>query len=490
MNGKNFVTYEQFGAIGDGAHDDMPAIAACHEYANEHRLAVKARDGATYYIGGKRCPAVIKTNVDFGRANFIIDDREVEDIEAYCFVVASDYETRELDPASVTVADGKIDFPHEGNQFVIIESDEQKVFIRRGLNSSGGVNIRDCFIADGDGNILTDMNWSYSRLSSVLARCDDDEPITVRGGIFTTVANTYPSEYSYHMRGIQIMRSHTTVENITHFVTGEGEHGAPYEAFIAIFYANRVTVKDCLLTPRMTYKTESRSFPGKTVSMGSYDLNFDTSIELRLININQSIDIMDSRYWGIMGSNFCKDVYLENCRLSRFDAHMGVLNATVKNCTFGHMCLNLIGKGNFLLENSKVYGPKLINLRPDYGSMWDGAVDIINCEWVPRACEGAVVSSRNDGAHNFGYEAKMPYRISIKGLRIADKDEYADNATPACYFILGSYTQKYNPDAPFPYSPTKILEYSDVTADSGAYITPLKNAEQFQNVKINQEMEK
>ena len=33
---KKFVTYEEFGAIGDGIHDDICAIARCHEYANVH----------------------------------------------------------------------------------------------------------------------------------------------------------------------------------------------------------------------------------------------------------------------------------------------------------------------------------------------------------------------------------------------------------------------------------------------------------------------
>ena len=44
---EKFVSYEQFGAIGDGAHDDFEAIAAAHAYANENGLTVKANAGAT-----------------------------------------------------------------------------------------------------------------------------------------------------------------------------------------------------------------------------------------------------------------------------------------------------------------------------------------------------------------------------------------------------------------------------------------------------------
>ena len=40
-----FVTYEAFGAIGDGVTDDLPAICEAHEYANAHGSArqIKAR---------------------------------------------------------------------------------------------------------------------------------------------------------------------------------------------------------------------------------------------------------------------------------------------------------------------------------------------------------------------------------------------------------------------------------------------------------------
>ena len=32
---KEFLTYEEFGAIGDGVHDDMEALCKTHEKANE-----------------------------------------------------------------------------------------------------------------------------------------------------------------------------------------------------------------------------------------------------------------------------------------------------------------------------------------------------------------------------------------------------------------------------------------------------------------------
>ena len=56
-----YITYEQFGAVGDGIHDDQAAIIAAHQAANEQGLPVRAADGKTYYIGRGDKVAVIKT---------------------------------------------------------------------------------------------------------------------------------------------------------------------------------------------------------------------------------------------------------------------------------------------------------------------------------------------------------------------------------------------------------------------------------------------
>ena len=68
---KQFVTYEAFGAIGDGKADDIEAIAKAHEYANANGLPVKAKDDATYYIGGKACPVTIKTSTEASDVKYV-----------------------------------------------------------------------------------------------------------------------------------------------------------------------------------------------------------------------------------------------------------------------------------------------------------------------------------------------------------------------------------------------------------------------------------
>jgi hypothetical protein len=89
MKAAGFVSYRDFGARGDGKTDDMDAIAAAHAFANQQNLPVKADEGANYYNGEKDRTAVIKTDTDFGTANFIIDDAKVKNRNVPVFLVAS-----------------------------------------------------------------------------------------------------------------------------------------------------------------------------------------------------------------------------------------------------------------------------------------------------------------------------------------------------------------------------------------------------------------
>ena len=60
MSEKNFVSYEEFGAVGDGKTNDFAAIMAAHNYANENRLPVKTDSSKTYYICDTRIDGVVK----------------------------------------------------------------------------------------------------------------------------------------------------------------------------------------------------------------------------------------------------------------------------------------------------------------------------------------------------------------------------------------------------------------------------------------------
>ena len=82
-----------------------------------------------------------------------------------------------------------------------------------------------------------------------------------------------------------------------------------------------------------------------------------------------------------------------HCVLSRFDAHMGVANATIRNSTLGHQGINAIGTGTFTVEHSTIDGGNLISLRGDYGSTWQGEFVIRDCVFVPAGVRAVTPSA-------------------------------------------------------------------------------------------------
>ncbi|MBR4865342.1 MAG: hypothetical protein IKU11_01530, partial [Clostridia bacterium] len=145
MEEKRYVNYEDFGAVGDGEHDDMEAIAAAHAYANEHKLPVKTRFDATYYIGPKAVTAFIETDVDWNTSRFTIDDRAVENNKTPCFLVRSTLEETTLPITRLTRDTKKLDIRPGQDMLVTVYNDNIRHFIRLGPNQNDGEPARDTF---------------------------------------------------------------------------------------------------------------------------------------------------------------------------------------------------------------------------------------------------------------------------------------------------------------------------------------------------------
>ncbi|MBR0459495.1 MAG: hypothetical protein IJJ26_09685 [Victivallales bacterium] len=482
------VRYEDFGAKGDGKTDDHKAIIAAHDYANVHHLPVKADDNAVYYIGDTDASAIVKTNVDFGKAKFIIDDSKVsaDRRNKAVFQVLPEKEKYEIDlKGPIKTGQKNIGKTFPGKTMIILINDKAKHFIRYGANQNKGDKATDCFLVDEKGNVdpTTPIVWDFENITTATAYPLDDKPITLQGGHFTTIANQAPSKYTYYSRGIQVFRPNTIIRNVTHLVTGEGDHGAPYRGFYRVNDCANVVIQDCIVTGHRTYRTIGSA--GRPVSMGTYDLSANRSINVAFINLKQSNSIMDSRCWGVLATNYCKNLLYENCTVSRFDAHCGVCNATIRNSEMGHAGINLIGFGTFLLENSKINGRFMLNLRSDYGSFWRGNFIIRNCTYVSRNPEEIfLIGGNNSGKHNFGYECKMPTNITIDGLVIDDKNINNPKYQGPCVFanFNKDFNAKYKED--FPYIRPKQVTVKNVKTTSGKPLRLANDLLFFQNTKF------
>lgn len=313
----------------------------------------------------------------------------------------------------------------------------------------------------------------------------DNQKLTIKGGRFITLANRAESKYTYYQRNISIKRSNVIVDGLEHHITDEQEQGAPYAGFLFINNCAYVTVQNSILTGHKTYETIGAA--GEPVSMGTYDIGLNRALNVSFVNCKQSNDINDTIYWGIIASNFSKNLVYDNCTFSRFDAHMGVANATIRNSTLGHQGINAIGSGTFIVENSTIYSRNLINLRSDYGSTWQGDFIIRNCVFVPsddKKNSPSMIGGSYSGDHDFGYTCYMPERISIENLKIIDNNQ------PEGYKGLAIFND-FNPKMKdssyvekFPFVVTKEVILKNVTTTSGKTVRLSDNLYMFRNVAI------
>jgi len=478
----NFVTYETFGAVGDGVADDLPAICAAHTYANTHNLPVKTRHDATYHLGRQPLTAVIMTDTDWNTSRFTIDDRDVADHKLALFEVRSRLEPVDLPLQSLTRDQQQVALRPAHDCHVLVENEERRLYIRRGLNQNNGVAQNDCFILRRDGSIEGAIDWDYDHFTRVDARPIDEHPLLLRGGVFTTFANQMKQEvgYNYWARNIEISRSNTEIRDLTHYVVGETAVGHPYRGFLSANQCANITLRNCFATGHKIYSTIGAA--GEPVNMGSYDIHANHVVNYQLFNCRMN-HICDRTRWGVIASNFCKNILLEECTLSRMDTHMGVSGTyTIRRCTLGHMGLNAIGRGLLTVEESTLYGKALVSFRGDYGSTWEGDLHIRDCRWIP-ACGDVswpqLINLSNDGRHDFGYACSMPHTITIDGLFVDDSNHPADYQ--GLYFFsdpdqvhAGSITAASGTERPFTYAACQHLRVRGLVTASGkpAQISP------------------
>lgn len=472
-----FIDYESFGAAGDGKTDDTKAIKAAHEYANSINMPVKTKANAVYYIGGSKDIIPVETSVYWGNSRFIIDDRNVEDRSSSVFAVRSKKEAIKLGIKSITTDTKSIE-PVGCKCLVELTDNSVRHYIRKGPNQNDGSPAFDSFEITPEGNILQPVNWNLFNIDEAYALPEDETPLILKGGSFTTIANGEPSQYNYYSRNISVMRSLTVIDGLKHYIEGEGETGAPYGGFLCISSSANIIIKNCFFTGHKIYDTIGSA--GVNVSMGSYDVLLDNSVEILIKNCRQN-KISDKTRWGLVGSNFCKNITLDGCIFSRMDAHQGVVGYTIKNMVLGHQGLNAIGKGRMTVENVKSYGHNVINLRDDYGSTWEGELVIKNLDWVPVEENNggvSIIRCDNDGTHDFGYQCFMPKKITMENIHIDDR------RSGPVYFFSDYDPLDKDTERPYKYVECERFTVNNLSTESGKYPEKCINPRLLKKLRI------
>ena len=478
------VTYKEFDAKADGGKtDDFVAMLNAHEFANECGQTVVATNGKTYKIdvytstyykdeNNKNQPNTIKikTDVNFGTAKFTLDDSTMEMTNAFAksgiFDVISDYESitikatdeSEVGRALKALNDNKtdglalksgtvpvIDLNLGYKAIVVIYNDNHKNYIRYGANANSGDEQHEVLLINEDGTVdaSTPLLHDFAEVTKVEIFRADDKPITIQGGEFTTYANCAKvTGYFAYKRGFEVSRSNTTVSGMKHYVTGEGEFGAAYSAFHIATKANNILFKDNIYTGHKTY--DCMGSGGSTAPMGTYEISANNANNITWDNCKQSnffwedgitpskVEKDGVSIWGVMGANYVKNIsYVNGCELSRFDAHAGVYNGTIKDSKV--TALAIIGGGTLTIENTTLCptGNYIIQLREDYGSTFKG--DIILKDVTVQFHEDVKsvdLFVLNHYDHDFGYTTYMPKTVTLDNFKLTGTSTKTINLVP------------------------------------------------------------
>ena len=447
--------YEDFGAVGDGIYNDYDAIMKTHVYANAGGQKVVGKEGTTYRVGPMLPNTVpIMTDVDFNGCTFLIDDvgdAAYQTRTVSLFTLTRDHPVVELTEKQIdeiagtdaTIKFGDTSVPWladyiETKSLVMFTNTHHKDFIRHGANQTSGEPRKDVFIMYPDGSIdpETEVCFEFDNFTLVQIHRVDDAPVTVENGNFIniccrTVSDTdFTVRYKDYARGFKFERSNVTFKNVTHRMQDEPElnfnvnsqyggcnESYPYYAFIYTERTYNLLVEDCSLTGHTTYYQPGRATAstGGVVSnpipAGTYDIAVERSVNVHFLNTHQYAPngLGDSRYWGIMTSNWTKDMTFENCSINRFDAHRSFWGARLIDTDIGHT-INLVGGGELYMERvRKIVGSVFIQTRGDYGGTFRGNITLIDC-----TLEGTnTYRSNTGGVYNPASKAGTGYVVSI-----------------------------------------------------------------------------
>ena len=464
------VYYEDYGAIGDGIADDFEAIKAAHDDANTNRLIVHANASSTYYIGksSHKKTITVKTSTYWHGCKFIFDDSEVAYYGATSartypvFTLSPDTAPVEYTPTSaknplpftsLEKEQDNIGWEPGSKMMLIIYNANVRHYIRAGANADSGQVQHELIIVDEKGNVsdTTPIQWDYETITSIEAYNIDDREIEINGEgengkrtLIRTIYNKAPAAPIYYERNITVNRSNVAIKGIEHIFSDwtpydEGGKGAPYHGIVRVVNSSNVLIENMIYEgPEIYYFVDSNSgLSAKPTgaNIGSYSITAECSNNITWRNSKQSNFFNKDggrKQAGAMGTNFCKNLYFEDMFFSAFDAHCGVYNGSLTNCTVDH--INFIGAGDITLNNVTLYvGTNIdgslnaaINLRRDYGSTWNGDVNIDGLAFKYGESYGEAKASplcifyvryeRKDNNHDFGYTCYLPQNVTLKNI--------------------------------------------------------------------------
>lgn len=457
-------------------------------------------DGVASYIE-------VQTDTDWTGAEIIIDDTDIDYYDGskmamvHLFQITSPYEKiiwtlddeeqakklRALGSIGEKFGTTHIDLGLGYPAMLVIYNSKHEVYRRSGAayekRGNAGMAQHELIVVDENGKIdpSTPFMFDYDQITRVDIIRDDVKPLTLKGSVITTRASRvnarvflkkedgteYKRDAGYYLRGICVKRSHTLVEGLRHVVVGEvtpDEHraglaGPNYSGFFYGFEANEVTFKNCVVQGRRYYRIQGTydlgaNLVNKIVFDGCVQSNFwidadgnptewgKGDLSMRWNDINGT---KVRHCWGVGGTNFCKNMAYRNSKLSRFDAHCGLLNGEIINSHLTFFAIT--GKGDFVVRNTHWYSSDngvtdsaLVYMRGDYGCTWDGNVILDNV--TAHINDDFWIFFHGFGNWYYGYKCVLP-NYDINNLRIVKRSTGEDVGKDYEFDVMWKYKDKY-----------------------------------------------
>ena len=445
------IYYSDFGAVGDGKNEDINSLRSAHEYANAaKRHTVYGNKGAKYYIEKTELkPIEIATSANWEGVEFIIDDRFITDTEetrlervGAIFNVIPEYATsynKENDPlgiiARINEQGGiKADDTHIplnlGFDAMIGLVNTEKTLYKRwdsySKTTGKGGPQQEVVVVRADNSIdqTTKTLFPYEGVDRVLITRCDTAPITLKGGRFVTIATREDLHWNYIGRYFRINRCNVTIDGMDHYVDNQPlgkpamkklsgyerlipvtEGGGPnYSGWLFTFMAHNLLVINSKLCGRAHYNNGSYDIGG---SMTNKTV-FRNCTQYNMYDENGQVYDECHAYWGIHGTNYCKNIEFDNCVFSRFDAHAGVYNVKITGCKLGK--INAVGGGTILIEDTTVHFGNALTLREDYATSWRGDAIFRNVtlDTLGKEVECGRLVSGSIHNSDYGYDTMIP----------------------------------------------------------------------------------
>ena len=431
----NIIKTKTFGTKNNGTDDDSIYLKKCHEFANEHNLTV-LYNSEEYHIK-KFYNIQVTTNVDFGDATiYLYENNNTEDNNYFMTIPKENEVITVNDPTYCgqlinDLKKGKISY-HLTQKSIIRIFDNTKFFYKRtGVNANNGIAYQDIIIADRDGSIIRGLDYEFSNITSFNIYKIEETELILKNANFVNLGNSQSYGNDYLHAGIYVLRSNVTFDNINYKVNETGNNQQS-DGIVRLTLAYNFTYKNSKIDSRIN-------------SHSSYSMTLSFSILIHLENIINN-DIMNSNKWGVMGNNFIKDVYVNNCTLNRFDSHQGAFNVFIDNSNIGYGLIRLVGKGILQVTNTIVRGNSFIFLRDDYGATFEGDIIIKNCKLdntINNSNFARIISSTFNITHDYGYELYLgKNNIIIEDFEFINKN--SSNPAYVFYLPIRQSNESYN----------------------------------------------